>query len=374
MFNSVMGRAIFGFLCAAFAMVAANAAIVRSKDPLLFWSDAATKDQPFFATPELGNFSRYVFTGLMRRLSYRTLWLGPSYATPFGSTPDTQNELMVSMGNMTGEEMADLLAFEASLGKATQINLVVSPMHFTSYYYKIVRSTATFPSYYYGNYGGFMYLLDPQMTRLALARVKGGRDNAYLSENARTGLNRRYFWMPDDRGQLEAFWVRYSMAETLKRQLATLRTNLPLVPGALAVQQSQGSEPREILQRLFSQIEALPSDVRVNFVFPPAHLSYWAHPAPLVAEALVMREAIIEFAAERKNVKVFDFEADWNRSSDRTYFYDAGHFTDRNISKMRAMIREGKGFVGDIQTVFDKFLATGPDFDSAQIAVVGPVN
>lgn len=309
----------------------------------------------------------------MRSLDYKTLWLGTSYAAPFGATADTKDELMVSMGSMTGEEMAHLLEFEARQGKAKQINLVISPLHFTSNTYKAVRSTATFPEKYYGRFGELIYQLDPQMARLALGRVTGERQNGFAEESARPGLNRRYFWMQDDKNQLEAYWKRYSMAKSLTSQLATLRKNLPLLPAAIAAQTDKSGEPYAILKRLLAQVEELPADVRVNFIFPPAHLSYWAHPAPLVAEALSMRLEIIQFAASRDNVKVFDFEAEWSRAADRTYFYDAGHFTDRNMSEMRAMIRDGKEFVGDMQSIFDKFLATGPDFDAAQIAALGPV-
>jgi hypothetical protein len=313
-----------------------------------------------------------VYAGLMRRLSYKTLWLGPSYVTPFGSTPDTQNELLVSMGNMTGQEMADLLAFEATLGKASTINLIISPLHFTSTYFDSVRRTATFPASYYGNYGSIRYLFDPQMTRLALGRVTGPRDKDFLSESARVDLNRSYFWMFDDQGKLQTYWKRYSMAAALKYKLSTLRSNLPLVSDATAAQKGRWVESRQVLQLLFSRIDALPKGIRVNFVLPPAHLSYWAHPAPLAAEALYARDAVIEFASSRESVRIFDFESDWDSASDRGYFYDGDHFSDRNIGTLRAQIRAGKEQVGDLQKVFDRFLATGPDFDAAQIATVTP--
>lgn len=367
-----MRRAALGFLGALFAVAAANAVIVRNGDPLLFWSEKATREQPFFSTPEFGNFSRYVYAGLMRRLSYKTLWLGPSYATPFGSTPDTQNELMVSMGNMTGQEMADLLAFEATLGKASTINLIVSPLHFTSNYLDIVQRTTTFPASYYGRFGSIRYVFDPQMTRLALGRVRGPRDNDFLSESARVGLNRSYFWMSHDQEKLQTYWKRYSMAKAQKEKLSTLRSNLPLVSATTAAQKGNWVKSRKALHLLFSRIDALPEGIQVNIVLPPAHLIYWAHPAPLTAEALYARDAVIEFASNRKSVRIFDFEADWDSASDRGYFYDGDHFSDRNIDKLRAQIRAGNEQVGDMQEVFDRFLATGPEFDAAQIAAVTP--
>jgi hypothetical protein len=365
-----MRRAALGFLWALFAVVAANAVIVRNGDPLLFWSEKATREQPFFSTVEFGNFSRYVYAGLMRRLSYETLWLGPSFATPFGSTPDSQNELLVSMGNMTSQEMADLLRFETSLGKASTINLVVSPLHFTYYYLDSVPRTAKFPTAYYGDYGVIRYVLDPQMARLALGRVIGPRDKDFLSESTRVALNRRYFWMPDDQAKLQAHWKRYSMAAKLKQDLSTLRSNLPRVSSVTSAQKQKWVESRAVLQLLFTRIDAVPKGTRVNFVFPPAHLSYWAHPAPLVAEALALRDAIIEFASSREDVRIFDFEADWGNASDRSYYYDGGHFSDRNIGELREQVRTGNEQVGDMRGLFDKFLATGPEFDAAQIATL----
>lgn len=69
------------------------ASMVAVIDPLLFFRRTAQASQPFFSLEREGNFSRYVYTGLMRNLDYEVLWLGPSYVTPFGRGADPQREL-----------------------------------------------------------------------------------------------------------------------------------------------------------------------------------------------------------------------------------------------------------------------------------------
>src|SRR5262245_28184685 len=87
----LLGGVVAGALLGLLLM----ASMVAVTDPLLFFRRTAQASQPFFALEREGNFSRYVYAGLMRNLDYEVLWIGPSYVTPFGRGADPQRELVV---------------------------------------------------------------------------------------------------------------------------------------------------------------------------------------------------------------------------------------------------------------------------------------
>lgn len=355
------------FLAGLGLVLLGNAAFIVARDPLLFWAARATPAQPLFATARQGNFSRFVFAGLMRSLDYRVIWVGPSYATPFASGKEAADELMVSMGNMTAVEMARILELEAHLGKADVVNLVISPVHCTPLYYATAKQW-TFPDRLYSGAGGSLYLLDFSMDQLAFAYVSGERRLDFRSAAYRPQINRQYFWMPYDQKLLTDYWTKYGQAGATRQQLVDLRQNLvkALDPG----NKIDLVETDAALAGLFRAVRGLRAGVAVNIIFPPAHLTYWAQTPETIAQMLHVRNALHAFARMQDRVKLFDFATDWEAITNRTLYYDSAHFTDRDVATMRKAIHDGRERFGGMESILHRYLGMPAAFDAEQVAAL----
>jgi hypothetical protein len=355
------------FLVGLLAVLGGNAALVAWRDPLLFWAPSAGEGQPLFYASHYGNFSRHVYTGLMRNLEYDEIWIGPSYAAPFTATDAGPRELMVTMGHMNGRELAQVVSLEASLAKARVVNLVISPLHFTSAH---IPGKASFPQALYRPEGDLRYLADFSITRLALVHGtgKGGLD--YRSPDYRRTINTRYFWMHDDRARLREFWDTQEYVRGTLTELRALRETLPVAfrlaheSGAVAVS--------GVMDELFDAIDRLGPEVKVNLILPPTHLTYWIGPAEVVAQGLAVRAEVNQRTQGRAALAIYDFGSDWNLLTDRGLYYDGGHFTNRAVAAMRQAIGARSTRYQAIESSLRRFLATDPAFDEEQMRSIAP--
>lgn len=344
------------------------AAAVAWTDPLLFFRRTVQRSQPFFALEREGNFSRYVYTGLIRNLDYETLWIGPSYVAPFGRGADPQSELVVSMGNMSGWEMTEILRLERFQGKAKVVNVLVSEQHLTDVFAPGWSNTLVFPSELWGRAGEVHYLFDPYMLRLA-GRYLDRADPRRIqldSPDMRRSINEAYFWMRDEPQALRDYWKQYNMRNITSRELARARNNLRRLTEAPAPAVALSVSEENMLAGLFAELRLVGRHAKVNLIVPPQHVSGFGTDYERLLHHREIKRRVVE-QARLERWSVFDFQGD-ESCLDRTRFYDSGHFSERGVSEMREEIAGGVPRERSVPALFARFLENGEEGDQGMLA------
>jgi hypothetical protein len=346
------------------------AATVAATDPLLFFRQSAVATQPFFYLAREGNFSRYVYTGLVRNLHYEVLWVGPSYVAPFGRGADPRRELVVSMGNMSGWEMRRILRRERLEGKAKVINVLISAPHLTDEFAPGWNQDI-FPDDLWGSGGTWRYLLDPYMLRLAgRYLVPAGPRMVDLESTAvRTRINEGYFWMYDDPTALRDYWKQYKAKSIATQDLNQARRNIRQLLEEGGGPVSLTAREEQLLADLFAELRGLASRAKVNLIFPPRHISAFGTDYAKFRRCGEVKRRIVEQAAQG-GVTVFDFQGEESIGLDRTRLYDSQHFTERGVHEMREEILGGVPRERSLPALFAKFLATNEDDDRRMLAEI----
>lgn len=339
---------------------------VAARDPLLFFRRSAHATQPFFYLKREGNFSRYVYTGLMRNLSYEMLWVGPSYVAPFARGADPQRELVVSMGNMSGWELLAILRLESRQQKARTINVIISPLHFTDAFAPGGDKTGTFPDGLWERGGTLRYLADPYMVRVAAANPGNGQPAIDLHSDAvRRRINEAYFWMHDDPVALRNYWTEYQARRITTDSFIRLRENLARAAEAAPVRLTDAEEI--LLRNFFREIAELRRRATVNFIFPPRHLASFGTEFESFQRGVEIKRRFTLFA-QSSGTPLFDFEADPEFALDRTRHYDMAHFTERGVDRLRAEVLSGRPKERSLDALFERFRRTTEADDRAALA------
>lgn len=335
--------------------------LILITDPLLFFRTTASNNQPFFNHEPEGNFSRFVFPGLISNLPYDTLWVGPSYAAPFARGADPFRELIVTMGNMSAAEQLDILMMEQHLHKAKTVNIILSPAHFTKGFAPGIE--ATFPKDLWGPYRVFRYLISPVAFRLALEEIhKSSLFTARRelnSRNLRIQINSAYFWMFDDTMQIKKYWKDYGQYQFTIDSIHQLRK-------VLSEQKNSEikiltSQEKELINNFCEGIASLSKTACVNIIFPPRYIAAFGVPIEDFNKVLEIKRQILLRTSNMKKVVQYDYETDPRFCFDRAKFYDLGHFSEAPVKLLRLEINNRHGHKENMDAAFSWFLTLSDD-------------